>query len=50
MEERRQPGSPHEALFAASLDPVLLTAPDGRILDAKEAACRLFGRTREELL
>lgn len=50
MEARRQPGSPYEALFAASLDAVLLTAPDGRILDANEAACRLFGRTREELL
>ncbi|MFA6109353.1 MAG: PAS domain S-box protein [Candidatus Latescibacterota bacterium] len=50
MKERRQPGSPYEALFAASLDAVLLTAPDGRILDANGAACRLLGRPREELL
>jgi PAS domain-containing protein len=28
---------------------MLLTAPGYRILDANEAACRIFGRTREEL-
>jgi PAS domain S-box-containing protein len=37
------------ALFQHSLDAVLLTDPDGRILDANPAACRLFGRTADEL-
>lgn len=37
------------ALFSASIDAVLLTSPDGRILAANPAACRLFGRSAEEL-
>ena len=28
----------------------MLTAPDGTILDANPAACRMLGRTREEIL
>jgi PAS domain S-box-containing protein len=28
----------------------MLTAPDGSILDANPAACRILGRTREEIL
>ena len=28
----------------------MLTAPDGSILDANPAACRIMGRTREEIL
>lgn len=28
----------------------MLTAPDGRILDANPAACRILGRSREEIL
>jgi PAS domain S-box-containing protein len=38
------------SLFATSLDAVLLTAPDGHILAANAAACRMFGRTEEELI
>lgn len=30
--------------------PMFLTRPDGRILDANVAACRLFGYTRDELM
>ncbi|MCX8038515.1 MAG: PAS domain S-box protein [Candidatus Sumerlaeia bacterium] len=37
-------------LFHGSLDAVLLTIPDGRILDANAAACRMFGYTVEELV
>lgn len=32
-----------------SLDAVLLTAPDGNILSANPTACRMFGRTEEEI-
>jgi len=37
-------------LFAASMDGILLTSPDGRIFDANPSACSIFGRTRDELI
>jgi len=37
-------------LFENSMDGLMLTAPDGRILDANPAACLIFGRSREEIL
>jgi PAS domain S-box-containing protein len=37
-------------LFENSMDGLMLTAPDGRILDANPAACVIFGRSREEIL
>jgi len=40
----------YRSLFATSLDAVLLTVPDGRILAANEAACRMFGRSEEEII
>jgi len=40
----------YQALFENSLDGLMLTAPDGSILDANPAACRIMGRTREEIL
>lgn len=36
-------------IFQHTLDAVLLTRPDGSILSANPAACRLFGRTEDEL-
>ncbi|MBE7554089.1 MAG: GAF domain-containing protein [Anaerolineales bacterium] len=39
----------YRSLFTNSLDAVLLGRPDGSILAANEAACRLFGKTEEEL-
>ncbi|MFA5285352.1 MAG: PAS domain S-box protein [Smithellaceae bacterium] len=39
----------YRLLFDASLDAVLLTAPDGRILAANPAACSIFGRSEEEI-
>jgi PAS domain S-box-containing protein len=39
----------HRLLFEHSLDAILFTSPDGSILDANPAACRLFDRTVEEL-
>jgi PAS domain S-box-containing protein len=40
----------YEMLFLNSFDGFLLTSPEGSILDANPAACRIFGRTREEIL
>ena len=39
----------YRALFEQSIDAVLQTAPDGQILAANAAACRLFGRSEAEL-
>jgi len=36
-------------LFQNSLDGLMLTAPDGSILDANPAACQIMGRTRAEI-
>jgi PAS domain S-box-containing protein len=40
----------YELLFQNSLDGLMLTAPDGSIFDANPAACRILGRTRDEIL
>ena len=37
-------------IFQNSFDGLLLTAPDGSVLDANPAACRILGRTREEIV
>ena len=37
-------------LFQNSLDGLMVTSPDGSVLDANPAACRIFGRTREEIV
>lgn len=39
----------YSSLFYNSIDGVLITAPDGTILSANPSACRMFGRTEEEL-
>jgi diguanylate cyclase (GGDEF)-like protein/PAS domain S-box-containing protein len=39
----------YEALFANSLDGVLLTHPDGSVLAANAAACEMLGHTEAEL-
>jgi len=36
-------------LFASSIDGVLLTEPGGNILQANPAACRIFGKSEEEI-
>ncbi|HBC86232.1 MAG TPA: hypothetical protein DCZ94_04685 [Lentisphaeria bacterium] len=40
----------HRLLFDTSMDAILLTAPDGTIFAANRAACRIFGRTEEEIV
>ncbi len=37
-------------LIETSMDAVLLTAPDGRILSANKAACKMFDRSEAELV
>jgi PAS domain S-box-containing protein len=41
--------APYRAIFEHSMDAVLLTAPDGRIVMANSACTSLFGYTEEEL-
>ena len=40
---------PYKSVFDHSIDGILLTAPDGRILAANPAACSMFGRSEEDL-
>ena len=40
----------YHSLFDHSMDAILLTRPDGSIIDANPAACRMFGRTKQEIL
>ena len=37
------------SVFIHSLDAILFTAPEGRILSANPAACQMFGRTEDEI-
>jgi PAS domain S-box-containing protein len=48
-EALRESEDRYGSLFDNSIDAVLLTAPDGRILAANPEACRIFGRTEEEI-
>jgi PAS domain S-box-containing protein len=43
-------GEAYRLLFENSEDGMMLTALDGSVLDANPAACRIFGRTRDEIL
>jgi PAS domain S-box-containing protein len=45
----RESEANYRALVESSADAILLTAPDGRVFAANPAACRLFGRTEEEI-
>ena len=50
-ETRRQESQERfQKLFETSMDGILLTAPDGSIFAANPAACKIFGRTEEEIL
>ncbi len=46
---QRESEERYRTLFENSLDAMLLSAPDGRILAANPAASRMFGRTAEEI-
>ena len=40
----------YRLLFEQSLDGILLTRPDGTIMQANPAACSMFGKTEQELI
>lgn len=40
----------YHSIFDNSMDAILLTIPDGAILSANAAACKMFGRTEEDML
>ncbi len=40
----------YRAFFENSMDGIMLSSPDGDILSANPAACRMFGRTEEEIV
>jgi PAS domain-containing protein len=40
----------YRAFFENSMDALFITVPDGRILEANPAACKMFGYTEEELI
>ncbi len=48
-EALRESEARYRSLFENSIDAVLLTIPDGRILAANREACRMFGRSEEEI-
>jgi PAS domain S-box-containing protein len=47
--ECRESEERYRSLFDHSMDVILLTKPDGSILDANPAACEMFGRSLEEI-
>jgi PAS domain S-box-containing protein len=46
----RNSDAKYQTLFESSMDAILLTAGDGKILEANPAACEIFQLTREEIL
>lgn len=49
-EKARRTLAQYRLLFEISMDGILLTLPDGTILEANPSACRILGRTREAVL
>lgn len=49
LEALRESEEKYRSLFESSSEAILLTAPDGRVLAANPAACRMLGRTEEEI-
>ncbi len=48
-ETLRESEERYRLLFENSMEGLLVTIPDGRIIAANAAACRIFGRTEEEI-
>jgi diguanylate cyclase (GGDEF)-like protein/PAS domain S-box-containing protein len=46
----RESDDRYRRLFDSSIDGVLLTSPDGRIMEANPAACKMFQRTEQEIV
>jgi PAS domain S-box-containing protein len=48
-EALRESESKYRSFFDSSMDAQLITEPDGKILEVNPAACRMFGRSAEEI-
>lgn len=48
--EVKESEAKYRAFFENSMDGIMLTSPDGAILSANPAACRMFGRTETEII
>ncbi len=48
--EVKESEAKYRAFFENSMDGILLSSPDGAILSANPAACRMFGRTENEIV
>ncbi|MHC1725771.1 MAG: PAS domain S-box protein [Syntrophobacteraceae bacterium] len=48
-EALRESEEKYRSIFEHSQEAILLTVPDGSILDANQAACRMFGRSLDEI-
>lgn len=48
--ELRESEERYRSVVQGSMDGVMLTAPDGRIFSANRAACRMLGRSEQELI
>ncbi len=48
-ETLRESEERYRSLFDNSIDAILLTSPDGRVLAANPAACRILGRSEDEV-
>ncbi|MBI5030856.1 MAG: PAS domain S-box protein [Chloroflexi bacterium] len=48
-DELRESESRYRSIFDNSIDGIMLTVPDGHILAANPEACRMFGRTEEQM-
>jgi PAS domain S-box-containing protein len=49
-EKARRSQAQYKLLFENSMDGILLTLPDGTIVEANPSACRILGRTRQTVL
>lgn len=49
QEALQESESKYRSFFDNSMDAQLITAPDGQILEVNPAACRMFGRSAEEI-
>jgi PAS domain S-box-containing protein len=49
-EALRESEDKYRALFQSSFDAVIIALPDGRIESANTEACRIFGKTEEEII
>ncbi|MFH1153351.1 MAG: PAS domain S-box protein [Pseudomonadota bacterium] len=50
LKTRQYSENKYRAFFESSLDALLITSPDGRVMEANAEACRMLGFTQKELI